>query len=173
MVLKQILLFSLMATAGLSLLVAGCSKSNNSGNIPIGMSFRINGQTYVAKQATGTVFGGADGYYLVGSTGVMGGDTVILTVFIATPIVLNKKVCTDTNAFAKLQYQILRNNASYASYTAAYGDLDSAYYTITALDTIDHTIAGTFSGTITIDSNVGNLPDSLVMANGQFKSSYQ
>lgn len=170
--LKQILFFSLMAAAGLSLLVAGCSKSNNNG-IPIGMSSRINGQSYLAKQTTASVFGGAGGYYLVGGTGIMGGDTVILTVFIASPIVLNKKVCTDTNAFAELQYQILRNNAPYASYTAAYGDLDSAYYTITALDTIDHTIAGTFSGTITIDSNVGNLPDSLVISNGLFKSTYQ
>lgn len=162
-----------MAIAGLSLLVVSCSKSNNSQNTPIGMSSQINGQSYLSKQTTASFFSGTPGYYLVGSVGVMGGDTVTLTVYIATPIVLNKKVCTDTNAYAELDYQIRRNNILYAEYTAAYGDLDSAYYTITALDTIKHTIAGTFSGTITINSNVGTLPDSLVMANGQFNSTYQ
>ena len=169
---KNASLFILMLVSGLSLLVASCSKSSND-NVPIGLSSQINGQSYLANQSSATYFGGSTGYYLVGGAGVMGGDTVTLTLYIATPITLNKKVCTDTNAYAELDYLILKNNAPYADYTAADGDRDSAFYTITALDTIKHTIAGTFSGTITINSNVGNLPDSVVMANGQFNTIIQ
>jgi hypothetical protein len=166
---KKASIFFLMIISGLSLLVAGCSKSNND-SIPIGMSSQINGQSYLAKQASASNFGG---YYLVGGAGTFGGDTVTLTLYIAPPIILNKKVCTDTNAYAELDYLIQKNNAPYADYTAAYGDLDSAFYTITAIDTLKHTIAGTFNGTITINSNVGTLPDSVVIANGQFNTKYQ
>jgi hypothetical protein len=169
---KSVSLFILMVISGLSLLVASCSK-NSSDNVPVGLSTQINGQSYLAKQTSASLFSGGGGYYLVGGAGTFGGDTVTLTIYIAAPITLNKKVCTDTNAYAELDYLILKGNAPYADYTAAYGDLDSAYYTITALDTIRHTISGTFSGTITISSNVGNLPDSLVMANGRFNTTYQ
>ena len=161
-----------MLVSGLSLLVASCSKSSND-NVPVGLSAQVNGQSFLANQSSATFFGGSTGYYLVGGAGVMGGDTVTLTIYVATPVTLNKKVCTDTNAYAELDYLILKNNAPYADYTAAYGDRDSAFYTITGLDTIKHTIAGTFSGTITINSNVGNLPDSMVIANGRFNTTIQ
>ena len=169
---KNASLFILMVISGLSLLVASCSKSSND-NVPVGLSSQINGQSFLANQSSATYFGGSTGYYLVGGAGVMGGDTVTLTIYVATPVTLNKKVCTDTNAYAEVDYLILKGNAPYADYTAAKGSRDSAYYTITALDTIKHTIAGTFSGTITINSKVGNLPDSVVMANGQFNTSIQ
>jgi hypothetical protein len=160
---------SLTAIAGLALLSAGCSKSNNS-TIAVGMSSQISGKNYLAFQSSGSDFGP---YYAVAGAGVMGGDTVTLTVYFATPLVLDQQVSSDSNSFARIDYMLLRNNAPYAVYSAANSYGGHACYTITAVDTAKHTIAGSFSGTATISTHVGNLPDSVVITNGAFNISYQ
>ena len=166
---KKASTLSLTAIAGLALLAAGCSKSNYD-TIATGMSSRISGKNYQAFQSSGSNFGP---YYAVAGAGVMGGDTVTLTVYLATPLVLNQTVCSDSNSFARIDYMLLRDNAPYAVYSAANGYGGHAFYTITALDQVKHTIAGSFSGTATISTNVGKLPDSVVITNGAFNISYQ
>jgi hypothetical protein len=162
--------FSFTAIVGLSLLVIGCSKSNNSNNIPIGMTSQIAGKSFLAYQSSAESFGS---YYTVGGLGTIGGDTVTLTVYLSAPFILNQKVSSDTSLYAEIDYRILKNDTGYAVYSAANNYGGHAYYTVTAVDTMKHTIAGTFSGTLPITSNVGNLPDSVVIANGQFNTTYQ
>lgn len=156
--------------AGLWLVVAGCSKSNNSNNNPFGVTARVNGKAFHTFQAAGGLFAN---YYQVGGVGLLNGDTVFLTVYIATPVTLNATVNTGDNAFAQVDYVIHRNNVPYASYSASQDQKGPASYTVTAIDTAKHLIQGTFSGVLGQNGAVTDVPDSIVITNGQFNNSYQ
>jgi hypothetical protein len=163
-------LLSLTTMAGLCLLVAGCSKTGDSSSNPSGITARIDGKPFHAFQAAGGLYAN---YYQVGGVGTLNGDTVFLTVYVATPVTLNQKVSTDDNGFAEIDYVIHRNNVPYASYSAFQGQKGPAYYTVTAIDTVKHTIAGTFSGTLGENGAAADIPDSVVLTNGEFDNTYQ
>jgi len=167
---KTAVLFALTAMAGLWLVVAGCSKNNNSNNNPFGVTAQIDGKTFHAFQAAGGLF---TYYYQVGGVGLLNNDTVLLTLYIATPVTLNAKVSTDDNTFAQIDYVIHRNGVPYASYSAFQGQKGPAYYTVTGIDTARHLIQGTFSATLSLNGAVPDVPDSIVITNGQFNNSYQ
>jgi hypothetical protein len=97
----------------------------------------------------------------------------LLTVYVATPVVLDQKVSTDDNGFAEIDYVMHKNNAPFASYSADRGQKGPACYIVTAIDTIKHTIQGTFSGALTRNGYVDGAPDSIVVANGAFNISYR
>lgn len=161
---------ALTAIAGFWLLAAGCSKSNNSNTNPFGILSDIDGKAFHAFQASGGLYAN---YFQVGGVGLLNGDTVFLTVYIATPVALNQQISTDDNGFAQIDYLVHQDNAPYASYTAAQGKKGPAYYTVTALDTAKHRIAGTFSGVLSENGNVAGAPDSVVLTNGRFDNTYQ
>ena len=167
---KTTFLFALTAMAGLCLVVTGCSKNNNSNNNPFGVTAQIDGKTFHAFQTAGGLFAN---YYQVGGVGTLNGDTVFLTVYIATPVTLNATVSTDDNTFAQIDYVIHRNDLPYASYSAFQGQKGPAYYTVTGIDTVKHLIQGTFSGVLSPNGTVTDVPDSIVITNGQFNNSYQ
>lgn len=167
---KTVPLFALIAMAGLSLLAAGCSKSNNSNTNPFGVTAQIDGKSFHTFQASAGLLAN---YYQAGGVGVLNGDTIFLTLYIATPVVLNTKVSTDDNAIAEIDYLVHRNNTPYASYSAYQGQKGPAYYTVTAIDTVRHLIQGTFSGTLTLNGFVSDVPDSIIIANGAFNTSFQ
>lgn len=166
-------LFVCSAMTTFSLLVVGCSKSNNS-TPPTGMSTAVNGKAYTDK-GTNVVSanGGLGLFYTISSGGIVGGDTAALVMTIGTPIVLNKKVLTDSDAIASLDYIVIKNGAPFADYTADFHSGDSIYITVTSLDTVNHKITGTFSGKVAIDHAAVNQPDSVVFTSGTFNSSYQ
>ena len=169
---KTVSFLSLTVIAGILLLAAGCSKSNdvNDGSIPGGMTAAINGTPFKAVQSSAGMYAN---YFQVGGVGTVNGDTVFLTVYIATPVVVNTKVSTDGNGFAEIDYLVHKNNVPYASYSAYQGQKGPAYYTVTAIDTVKHTIQGTFNGTLTLNGFVSDVPDSLLVTNGAFNISYQ
>ena len=156
--------------AGLWLVVAGCSKSNNSNNNPFGVTARVNSKTFHTFQTAAGLYAN---YYQVGGVGTVNGDTVFLTIYIATPVTLNQQVSTDASGFAEIDYVIHQNNAPFASYTASQDHEGPAYYTVTGIDTVKHTIAGTFSGVLGENGSVGGAPDSVVITNGKFDNAYQ
>jgi hypothetical protein len=167
---KTDLLLSVSAMAGLCLFVAGCSKSNDNNTIPTGMTAGINGKSFHAFQTAAGVYAY---YYQVGGAGTLNGDTVFLTLYIATPVVVGEKVSTDDNGFSEVDYVVHKNNAPLAGYSAYQGQKGPAYYTVTAIDTIRRTIQGTFNGTLTLNGAVSGVPDSVVITNGQFNNPYQ
>lgn len=167
---KTTSLFAFTAMAGLWLVVAGCSKSNNSNNNPFGVTARVNSKTFHTFQTAAGLYAN---YYQVGGVGTVNGDTVFLTIYIATPVTLNATVSTEDNAFAEIDYVIHRSNVPYASYSAFQGQKGPAYYTVTAIDTAKHLIQGTFNGVLSQNGAVSDVPDSIVITNGQFNTSYQ
>lgn len=150
--------------------MAGCSKSNDNNSNPFGITSQINGKAFHAFQAAAGLYAN---YYQVGGVGIVNGDTVFLTVYIATPVALDQQVSTDDNGFAEIDYVTHINNAPFASYSAFRGQKGPAYYTVTAIDTIKHTIQGTFNGTLTRNGFISDAPDSIVVSNGAFNISYQ
>lgn len=167
---KTVPRYSLSAIAGLWLLAAGCSKTGDSSSNPTGITARINGKTFHAFQAAAGPYAY---FYQVGGVGTVNGDTVFLTLYIATPVTVNAQVSTDDNGFAEMDYVIHRNNAPYASYAAYQARKGPAFYTVTSLDTVKHLIEGTFNGTLTQNGAVADAPDSIVVTNGVFNTSYQ
>lgn len=151
---------------------AGCSKSNdvNDGTTPNGITANVNGTPFKAFQSAAGLYAN---YYAVGGAGSINGDSVFLTVYLATPVTLNQQISTDDNGFAEIDYSIHKNNLPFASYSAFRGQKGPAYYTVTAIDTIKHTIQGTFSGALTRNGWVDGSPDSIVLAKGVFNTSYK
>ena len=168
---KIIAPFSLLIVSLFALFVAGCSKGNelNDGVTPVGLTARINGNTFQSFQAAAGLYAN---YYQVGGAGTIDGDSVFLTIYIATPVVLNQQISTDDNPFAEIDYVLHQNNVPYAGYSAYQGQKGPAYYTVTAIDTIRHTITGTFSGNLARNGYTSDAPDSMVITNGTFNDSY-
>src|ERR1700744_3741231 len=135
MSLKKVALFFLLVIAGFSLLLAGCSKNSTNYDIPTGMRSQVGGKAFLAIQ-----YGGASYpyYYQIAGTGIINGDTVTITVYVATPVVVNQKISTDNTAQAEIDYEIRSNNIPSATYSAYQGQKGPAYYTVTALDTVKH-----------------------------------
>lgn len=157
--------------AVLLLLGTSCSKSNdvNDGATPRGITASINGAPFRAFQSAAGFYAN---YYAVGGAGMVSGDSVFLTVYVATPVAPGQQISTDDNGFAEIDYVIHRNNIPFASYSAYQGQKGPAYYTVTAIDTIKRTIRGTFSGALTRNGWVDGAPDSIVVTNGAFNTSF-
>lgn len=151
------------------LVIAGCSKNSTNYDITTGMRFQVGGKAFQSIQYAAASY---PYYYQVDGTGIVSGDTVTLTVYVATPVVVNQKISTDNTAQAEIDYEIRSNNAPFATYSAFQGQKGPAYYTITTIDTVKHTIQGTFSGTLALNGSVTGAADSIVITKGEFNSSY-
>ena len=159
---KKVALFFLLG-------IVGCSKNSTNYDIATGMRFQVGAKAFQSIQYGAVAY---PYYYQIDGTGIINGDTVTLTLYVVTPVVVNQKISTDNTALAEIDYEIRSNNTPFATYSAFQGQKGPAYYTVTAIDTIRRTIQGTFSGMLAQNGSVTGAADSIVITNGQFNSSY-
>ncbi len=155
--------FSFAASLFLLTLIIGCSKNNNSNPSSGTMAASVSGTVFTAATTVGAYsqsFGLID---VVGYT-IKSNDTTIVTIGIPYGAPINHLFSSDST-LAGITYQI--TGKEYDAYLGFPGT--KALITLTASDTVNHTITGTFSGTLYNDLSA---TDSVVVTNGTFTSSY-
>jgi hypothetical protein len=158
---QRLLAFSaLLATVLCFNAVTGCKKHNdNSGNPSITLSVTISGSAF-KPQLNNAAYGTISHSFILGGTTVNNGDTTLISLKLDPPVTLNTDLGASGLAF--LEYQA--KGQQYLSGTG-WGRLS---FTVSALDSVKHTIAGSFSGS----PWAMNRRDSLPMTNGSFSGTY-
>ncbi|HEY4111811.1 hypothetical protein [Puia sp.] len=151
------LLFALSAVTLLAVF-ASCKKSND--NSSAAVSATIGGAAFNPVRTAAAHYA-ANGYFDLGGLGVNGKDSVLLDITIGTPFTLNKVL--DNSGLVTMDYFTATKD-----YYSAYG-IGTATVTVTTLDSVNHKIAGTFSGTL---YNSVNDKDSISVINGKFNTAY-
>jgi hypothetical protein len=151
-------------TASLLLVVASCSKSNDSGSGSGPISATVAGQAF--SPSLSLAFYTQSGQYwdITGYT-IKSGDTTAISVSLAPPVTLNTAM-TNNNSNLYIEYYVSGTGKDYFAGTG-YG---SASMTLSTLDTVGHKIAGSFNATL---YNAINNKDSIQITNGKFSSAYQ
>ena len=155
--------FPLAASLFLPVLIVGCSKSNNSNSSSGSMSLSVGSSTFTPAATVGAYSQSIGIIDVVGYT-FKSNDTTELTVSIPYGAPINHPFSSDST-YAGLSYQI--PGKEYDAYLSFVGT--KALITLTASDTVNHTITGTFSGTLYNDLSP---TDSVIVTNGKFTSSY-
>ena len=139
----------------------GCKKSsNNSSTPPGGMDASVNGQAFQASTTTG-IFSASAGYIALFGIQTKGVDSSGIEVDILDTIKVGEP--------GLLANGFIINYGSNTGPTYSGGDITGhGVVTLSAWDTVNHTIAGTFSGVL-YDNG---LIDSVVVTNGTFNTSY-
>ena len=89
-----------------------------------------------------------------------------LEILVPSPVTVNKPFLTDTTSASIYYYPNGPVNGK--DYNASYG-WGHGTMTVTSVDTVNHKIAGTFSGTL---HNFLDINDSVVLINGKFNTAY-
>jgi len=151
----------ILATTLTLVLGTSCKKSSNS-NSNNAISATISGTGYAP--ATTVMYYSTDSslFEFSGFT-LKTGDTsaLVLMISTSTPFAVNKPI-TDPN------YVLLDYTHNDKDYWNGYSPSHFAA-TITAWDSVNHKVQGTFSGTLYSDYNSN---DSIVISNGNFNSAY-
>src|SRR5262249_21396833 len=102
--LRKISVFALLVLTAGSLVFTSCSKSNNNSNVAI--SATIGSTTFSGNNLTGGngIFWTSGNYFDIAGLTVNGKDSAILDVNIGSPVVLNRKVSSDTDYDAAIEY---------------------------------------------------------------------
>jgi hypothetical protein len=160
---KQLTFFALTAIAVASILSTGCKKNNNSTPNPYktdSLSATVNGSAFLVTGSE--VYGFYDTTRHSWSvTAFRTTDSVGIALSISDSFVVNKPVTTPGSA--AIEY--LAQKGSYDNYIGA----GNTTITVTLLDTVNHKIAGTFSGDLY--GNTGT-NDSVVVTSGKFNVAY-
>lgn len=146
----------------LVLALAACSKSNNSGGVTTeGNLSATTGSASFSAISTFGVYSQSLG--LIGVVGYtnQASDTTQIQLDMAYIPPVNKSFSSDTIAELGLSYQI-----AHKRYDAFMGQ-GSVTLSLTSADTVNHQIAGTFSGVVYNDTNVN---DSVIITNGKFST---
>jgi hypothetical protein len=149
------------------LLLAACSKTNNSPAPNGSFSAMVGGTAFTANQVAAADLPSALGprELIVVGYYVQARDTTGLQVEMPYLPPVNRPFSTDTTTLAAITYV-----ASGKRYDAYFGlGASRAVFTLTSVDSVNHNVAGVFSGTVYNDAD---LNDSLVITNGKFSSSY-
>ncbi|HEY1212854.1 MAG TPA: hypothetical protein VGE93_04395 [Bryobacteraceae bacterium] len=162
---KRISLLAVAAVITVSLLSTSCKKSSSDSN-NAAFSATIKGAAFnpTATVAMYTDFAGSFdiiGYYIKGT------DSAAVDVTIFKPFTVGKPV---TTYYSGVAYYSSGTNSSF-DYGDYVGNSNSLTITVTSLDSVNHKIAGTFSGVIwnTIGGRNG---DSAIISNGKFNTSF-
>jgi len=160
MYLRLLAFSALLATVLCLSAITGCKKHNdNNGNPSITISTTINGSVF-NPQLNNAAYGTISHTFILGGTTISNGDTTLITVKLNQPVSLNTDLGASGLAF--LEYQA--KGQQYLS-GAGWGRLA---FTVSALDSVKHTITGSFSGSLW----AMNRRDSLPMTNGSFSGTY-
>src|SRR6185437_10460031 len=142
------------------LFLTACSKSNNNTTGSNGsLSAMVGGSSFTAIKTDGAYIALLNQLFVVGYY-IQSQDTTAIQIAIPYIPPVNHPFSTDSTG-SVLTYVIdgKRYDASIAF------PVSHAIFTLTTADTVQHTIAGTFSGTIYNDTNAN---DSIVITNGKF-----
>lgn len=148
--------------------IAGCSKNNNSNSTTSDgtMTATVNGAAFNAKSYVVAGYLTSFGQIIVQGDSINNKDTTEIQVAISYPPAVNLAVSTDSAQFTYLTY--IRGGVVYDAFNG-YGN-SHGVVTVTSSDTVNHHIAGTFSGVLYSSALSA---DSVVFSNGAFSSSYQ
>jgi hypothetical protein len=144
-----------------------CSKNNSSSYQSDGtLTATVNGAAYSAKSYVVAGYLTTYGQLIVQGDSIVGSDTSEIQVAMPYIPAVNVTVYTDSTQYAGVTYKVPGKE-----YDAYYGlGFSHGALTLSSADTVNHKIAGSFSGVL---YNVVNSNDSVVITNGAFNSSYQ
>ena len=164
--LKKFTLIALPAFISLSLLTTSCKKSNDGGSNSMSATFGTKNVSSSSSLTLG-VLGTGFPYMAITGTTVSSTDSIVMVLTVDWPVVLNKKVSSDTDFYANFTYYD-KAGANLSMYDAGQ-TVGSLLYTVTSVDTVNHKIGGSFSGVMY------NLygSDSVVVNNGKFNTAYK
>ena len=154
-------------TIALVLLIADCSKSNNN-NSGTGLSATVGSSTFVNGAMPGelqAIYNTGGPYFDIAGLNLSAHDTSAMEITVPPTSKLGQTVSSDTS-LVTINYS---PHFPALVYMAGFGFGGHAIATITALDSVNHKISGTFSGVV---YNQSGGSDSLVVTNGKFNTSY-
>jgi hypothetical protein len=161
---------SLAAVISLTMLslwgIAGCSKNSSNSTTSDGtMTATVNGVAYNAKSYVIAGYLTTYGQLIVQGDSINNNDTAEIQVAIPYPPTVNIAISTDSSAFTSLTY--IRGGVEYDAFNG-YG-YSHGVVTVTSSDTVNHRIAGNFSGVLYSSALSA---DSVVFSNGAFSTTY-
>ncbi|HEV2478427.1 MAG TPA: hypothetical protein VGS79_02135 [Puia sp.] len=147
--------------------LGSCSKNNSTSYTTDGtLTATVNGAAYSAKSYVVAGYLTTYGQVIVQGDSIVGRDTTEIQVAMPYIPAVNAAVYTDSTQFAGLTYKVPGKE-----YDAYYGlGFSHGVVTLSSADTVNHKVAGSFSGVL---YNIVNSNDSIVITNGAFTSSYQ
>jgi hypothetical protein len=142
----------------------GCKKSSNSISSNSAFSAIVDDTTFTpATNGTGAVYTSLGKQFDIYSYLLRSKDTVSLDVSIFEPFTVNQPIDPTANASSILYYDFTGE-----PFFNGVG-MGKTTITVTSLDTVNHKIAGTFSGNLYENNGSG---DSVIVANGTFNTTY-
>lgn len=163
---------SLAAVIALSIFslwgLESCSKNNSSSSYQTDgtLTATIKGTAYSAKSYVVAGYLTSLGQLIVLGDSIRSNDTTEIQVSIPYIPAVNSPVHTDSLLYAVLTYVMPGKE-----YDAYYGlGYSHGVITLSSADTVNHKVAGTFSGVL---YNKDNSNDSISITNGAFNSTYQ
>lgn len=148
--------------------LGSCNKSNNNTSYQTDgtLTATVNGAAYSAKSYVVAGYLTTYGQVIVQGDSIVGGDTTEIQVAMPYIPAVNAPVYTDSSQYAGLTYVVPGKE-----YDAYFGlGFSHGVVTLSSADTVNHRVAGSFSGVL---YNIVNSNDSVVITNGAFTSSYQ
>jgi hypothetical protein len=154
-----------VAVAAVALLFSiGCKKSNNSSPGSGTVNAMVNDTLFTPPPGgVYSTYTASSGQFAIDAFELHGNDTLYLFVTIYRPFTLNQPI--DSNSSIS---NIVYYNSLHQPYSNVTG-MGNTTITVTSFDSVNHKIAGTFSGNLYSDN--GNT-DSIIVKNGTFNSSY-
>jgi len=149
-----------LLTVGILALIsaAACKKSKDGDSG--GLSATINGSSYQGSQVTGIY---QQGYITIGGVQFQGGDSLFLSLDIPDTAHVNNPIDLYSGGITYIKWKT-KNTYEY-DFNGSHGST-----TLTSWDKANKKIAGNFKGVI---YSVTNSNDSIVVANGQFNTTYK
>ncbi len=151
-----------------AVIAAGCSKSNPSSSSGTAVSATINGSAFTPAVTVG-IFSQPDSSFQLTSYSIKNSDTTGLNLYFPGGMPLN--TVQSLGDSVQLVYTNSATGKSYAGNSlGGHGSI-----TLTSLDTTNHKLAGTFSGTLLLQNSstgIVTTSDSVVITNGAFNSTY-
>ena len=159
---KHLSLLGLSAVIVFSLISTGCKKSNDSNSGSGSITATVSGTNF-SPTSTTAWYSTDSAIFEIGAGSLKAQDTSIFAITFAPPFTINT-VLTDINDVTVDYYH--NGNDYFSGYGVGSGHVAMI---VTALDTVNHKISGTFTAGL---YNFFNDKDSVVVTNGKFNTSY-
>ena len=157
---RQVFFGSLVVVLFIGLLSVGCKKSSSSTGSGT-FSATVSDTAFTPGDVAG-IYVSADQAWSILAYQIKAGDTISFDINIYLPFTVNQPIAPN---FSNILYQ----NAMGEPYYNAIGHTPNLAITVTSVDSVNHNIAGTFSGSLYDENGSG---DSVVVTKGKFNTSY-
>ena len=152
--------FSILVIGSVILFAAGSCKKSSSGGGSAGVSATVSGTAWGSSLPVTGIFFASGSVFEIGAIQFKGGDSTIVALGFNGPVTLNKPFSSDSTTL-DIAYQDIKSQVQYDGVSGS----GRSILTITSYDSVNHKIAGTFTGVLYNDFGGG---DSLVVTNGHF-----